>query len=233
MEPDRETLNAFVDGELSPEQMEAIANLLATRPDLDLYVREQEQLRSVLRQSYPADGPMPQRLIDAVQRAPVSWRWRLRNWLSDPLRLLLPAAAALAAGVVIGTVLQPTPEYGADSAGRIVAQGELANSLTTRLAAAGQPKSGSRIGISFRSKSGRDCRTFTSGHEAGLACHDGASWVIEMLVDRAGEHPGTEYRMAGSEMPDAVRRAVAARIDGAAFDAAMEKQARDRGWSGR
>lgn len=234
MEPDRETLNAFVDGELPPEQMETIANLLATRPDLDRYVREQEHLRTVLRQSYPADAPIPQRLIAAVQTAPVSWRWRLRNWLTNhPVRSFLPAGAALATGLTIGFLLQPIPEYGTDAAGRLVAQGELAESLTTRLAATGQPASGPRIGISFRNKSGHDCRTFTSGREAGLACRDGGDWMIAMLVSQAGEHPGAEYRMAGSEMPDAVRRAVAASIDGTPFDAAMEKQARERGWSGR
>ncbi len=233
MEPDRETLNAFVDGELPPAQMEEIANLLAARPDLDRYVREQEHLRAVLWQTYSSDAPIPQHLIAAVQTAPVSWRWRLRTWLSDPVRLLLPTAAALAAGVAIGYLLEPTPEYGTDSAGRLVAQGELADSLTTRLAAVGQPASGPRIGISFRSKTGRDCRTFTSGQEAGLACHEGRSWVIEMLVEQPGEHANAAYRMAGSQMPDAVRRAVASRIDGASFDAVMEKQARDRGWSGR
>ena len=37
-------------------------------------------------------------------------------------------------------------------------------------------------------------------------------------------------RQAASPLPRAVLDAVAQRIDGAALDAAREKQARDRGW---
>jgi hypothetical protein len=39
--------------------------------------------------------------------------------------------------------------------------------------------------------------------------------------------------MAGSEMPDAVRRAVETSIQGAPYDAIAEAQARASGWSGK
>jgi hypothetical protein len=36
--------------------------------------------------------------------------------------------------------------------------------------------------------------------------------------------------MAGSGLPDVIRNAAANMIEGAPFDAAAERQARDRGW---
>lgn len=234
MEPDRETLNAFVDGELPPKEMEEIAALLAVRPDLDRYVREQERLRETLRETYPLEADVPEKLIEAVRSAPVSWRWRLRGlqerFLS--IRILVPAGAALALGVMIGFALRPASDFGTDGAGRLVAQGNLGKALTTQLAAAGRHDGGAQIGISFRSKAGYDCRTFTLRSEAGLACRQEGHWIVETLVKQAPEYPEADYRMAGA-MPEAVRRAVAASIDGAPFDAAAERQARDRGWSGR
>lgn len=233
MDPDRETLNAFVDGELPPQEMERIARLLEQRPDLDRIVREQERLRVELREAYPSDAPVPEALIRTVQTAPISLRWRLRQWFGSPLRVLVPAGAALAVGLAIGLMVRPAADYGTDDAGRLVAQGSLAETLTTELASNGYRGSGARIGISFRSKAGLDCRTFSTGSDSGLACRDSGAWVVQTLVKQMDDHPGAAYRMAGSDMPEAVRRAVADSIQGTAFDAAAERRARDRGWSDR
>lgn len=42
-------LDMFVDGELSPREMDNLAGLLEFRPDWEAYVRKQEILRSLLR----------------------------------------------------------------------------------------------------------------------------------------------------------------------------------------
>ena len=118
------------------------------------------------------------------------------------------------------------------SHGQMLARGDLARALDTKLASAGYSGEGPRIGISFRNRDGRDCRTFTSGNQAGLACHQGSKWVVMTLVAQNSESSAI-YRMAGSEMPDAVRRAVEASIQGAPFDAIAEAQARANGWAGR
>lgn len=228
---DKETLNAFVDGELPPKEMERIAALLQTRPDLDAYVKRQETLRAALRMDGLLRQPVPHRLVETAQSAPVSWRWRLRSGLANhPMRWISSAtAAALAFGLVVGLALRPASDIA--MSGRIMlAQGALRDALDTRLA--GYDGTGPRMGISFRDRDGSDCRTFDDRDTAGLACHRSGSWIVTALAARPRETAGA-YRMAGSEMPDPIRRAVEASIVGAPFDAAAEAKARASGWSGK
>jgi len=229
---DHETLNAFVDGELPPQEMARIAALLESQPELKAYVLKQEQLRAALRFEEILRQPPPSRLVEAAQQAPVSWQWRLQAVLGRRfvLRSLAPAAAALLAGLIIGTATS-----GGDlvlSHGQMLARGNLAQALDTKLASSGYSGEGPHIGISFRDRGGRDCRTFASGNQAGLACHQDGDWVISALAAQSPEAGGT-YRMAGSEMPDAVRRAVEISIQGTPFDAIGEAEARANGWTGK
>jgi hypothetical protein len=236
MEPTRETLNAFVDGELPPHEMERIAALLGQRPDLEAYVAQQEKLRAQMKLAFDnvLATAVPPHLVVAARGTQVSWRWRLRAVLGRRFVLwsLVPAGAALALGFAIGVMLQPAHDLGLSPSGQMVAQGALGQALDRKLASAGYDGHGPRIGISFRSRAGEDCRTFASGTQAGLACHQDRRWVVAMIVSQPAQE-GNSYRMAGSEMPDALRRAVAATIDGVPYDAAAEDKARASGWSGK
>jgi hypothetical protein len=230
---DRETLNAFVDGELTPQEMSRIAALIETQPDMKAYVLKQEKLRAALQLEEVIRTPPSSRLAEIVQKAPVSWRWRLQAVLGRRfvVRSLIPAGAALLAGLIIGVI----SGSGSDlvlAHGRMLARGNLAQTLNTRLASTGYSGEGPRIGISFRERAGNNCRTFTTDNQAGLACHRGGDWVVTTLVAQSPETGGS-YRMAGSEMPDAVRRAVEATIQGAPFDAKAEAKAQANGWAGR
>jgi hypothetical protein len=228
---DDEVLSAFLDGELPPKEMERVATLLAERPDLNAKVLHHEKLRSNLRQAFAeiVSASVPDRLRQAAQSAPISWRWRLKRFLAFPsIKFLVPAGATLAAGLVIGFLLQPTNDLTFNN-GALMASGTLATALDDKLASSGYDGTGPRIGISFRNRDGRDCRTFTNGNLAGLACHQQNGWTIGTLVHQPSEQSGT-YRMAGSEMPDAIRQAVTASIAGEPFDAAAEKAAREIGW---
>lgn len=233
METDHEILNAFVDGELPPQEMARIATLLETEPEMKAYVLKQEKLRSALRFDAVMQEAPPARLVETAQTAPVSWRWRwhLQVGRHFVARSLVPAGVALLAGLVIGLAVKP----GGDlmlSHGQMLARGDLAEALDTKLASAGYNGEGPRIGISFRDRMGHDCRTFTSGSQAGLACHQKGGWLVSTLVAQPLE-PGGAYRMAGSEMPEAVRRAVEASIQGTPFDPKAEAQARANGWTGK
>lgn len=230
---DREMLNAFVDGQLPPQEMARIAALLDTEPEMKAYVLKQEKLRAALTFEEMMRTPPPSRLVDTARTAPVSWRWRLQAYLGRHfvVRSLLPAGAALAAGLIIGITTKSNGDL-ILSRGQMLAGGSLAQALDTKLASSGYDGKGPRIGISFRDRAGKDCRTFTSGSQAGLACHRDGAWMISTLVAQGPEAGGT-YRMAGSEMPDAVRRAVEASIQGAPFDAIAEAQARANGWAGK
>jgi hypothetical protein len=228
-EPTKEMLNAFIDGELEPKEMEHIAALLATRPDLDAWVRRQEALRVGMKNAFSdlLSTPPPERLVQAARTAPLSWRWRIKRFAT--MRVLAPAGAMLALGLVIGVALQPPSEI-VTRGGQVMAEGALANALNDRLTSDGYAGAGQRIGISFRNRDGRDCRTFEAGTQSGLACHGDKGWAIALLTARPNAESSGAYRMAGSEMPDAIRAAVTASIAGEPFDAAAERAARDRGW---
>jgi hypothetical protein len=192
-------------------------------------VRRQEALRVGMRSAFSelATVPPPARLVQAAKRAPISWRWHLRQFTAP--RLWAPAGAALALGLVIGIALRPGSDF-ASRDGQIVAQGTLAAALNDKLASEGHAGSGPRIGISFRNRNGRYCRTFDADAQSGLACHGDKGWAIALLAAHPQAESSGAYSMAGSEMPDTIRAAVSADIDGEPFDAAAEKEARDRGW---
>ena len=87
MEPDRELLDRYVDGELPPAESARVVQLMARHPDWDEYVRKQERLKHMLRAPLLELGDeMPERLLKTVRETPVSWRWRLRRWMARPTR---------------------------------------------------------------------------------------------------------------------------------------------------
>jgi len=228
-EPTHETLNAFIDGELPPKEMERIAMLLAEHPDLDAWVHRQEALRAGIKSTFSelVTAPPPARLVQAVKDAPVSWRWRLQQFAAP--RIWAPMGAALALGLVIGIALRPD-SYFTNRDGQMMARGALATALNDELASDRYTGSGPRIGISFRNRNGHYCRTFSADTQSGLACHGDKGWAIALLAAYPRTESSGTYRMVGSEMPDTIRAAVSADIEGEPFDAIAEKAARDRRW---
>jgi len=186
-EPTHETLNAFIDGELPPKEMERIAMLLAEHPDLDAWVHRQEALRAGIKSTFSelVTAPPPARLVQAVKDAPVSWRWHLRQFAAP--RIWAPMGAALALGLVIGIALRPD-SYFMTRDGQMMARGALATALNDELASDRYTGSGPRIGISFRNRNGHYCRTFNADTQGGLACHGDKGWAIALLA----AYPRTE-----------------------------------------
>lgn len=229
-EIDPDILNAYLDGELPPPEAQRVTELLAQSSDLRAWILEQEALRDQIRDAFGpiAQLPAPDRLVRAALSAPVSWRWRVKQAFSAiSFKILAPAAAMLMAGLVIGINLNPAQDVNMNG-GTPIAKGALASALDSQLASAGSSDR-IRLGISFRNHAGQDCRTFMDGDQAGLACRAGKDWSVAALIATPPEARGT-YRMAGSEMPGAIRRMVMATIDGMPFDATEEKTARDQGW---
>ena len=233
MELNRDLLAKFVDGELPPEEMQRVADQLANYPQWRAYVQQQEALRAVLRtRFFDLDCATPDRLVKAALETPVSSKWWLRQALRPNFtwRWLAGMSTALAAGLVIGLAVRPGGDFTTSSAGQLLAQGDLARILDTRLAADNPVGASIRVGISFRNRSGQDCRTFSNGASAGFACYRNGGWIVEALVRQESESARAQYRMAGSEMPDAIRQAVTASMKGEPFDAAAEARGRATGW---
>lgn len=238
----KETLMAYVDGELTPEDARRVEAEIAVRPDLKDFVDQQLALRHAFARSFDTilDAPLPEHLLAAAAQPPsLVWRaMQALKALATRRALIWSAvpAAALACGVAVGVLI--TAQGSADivfAHGGLVARGALSNALSNALS--GQPvrTAEAQTGLSFRDKAGRYCRTFATGGGAslaGVACHEDGAWHIAALAEPAKEeNAGTAYALSGSTMPDAIRSAVRGMIAGVPLDAAAEKKARAHGWN--
>jgi anti-sigma factor RsiW len=144
-------------------------------------------------------------------------------------------AASIAAGAVIAHLMLRTPDTSriGTQGGQLVAQGDLADALSVQLAGEQPADAAVQIGVSFRSKSGDTCRTFTMKEAhvlGGLACREGNAWRVQVLADAPAVTDAGDYRPAAASMPAAVLSAVEEQISGEPLDAGGEAAARSRGW---
>lgn len=238
-----EMLMAYADGELDLVARAEIEAAMAKDPEIArvvgrhraLAARAQSAYQGVLEEPVPAKlaslaaQPVTAPVVDLASRRAAEVaaqaqksQWRLPQWSA--------LAASVALGVMVGLLLTrgEQPPY-QETAGGLVASGELDEALTRQLAGSlGTGKS--RVGISFRHHDGAYCRTFQlqdAAPLAGLACRRGDAWKLEVLA-AAELHQG-ELQPAAA-MPMAVLQAVDAAIEGEPFDAAAETAARDSGW---
>jgi hypothetical protein len=242
-----EMLMAYADQELDPAQRAAVEHAMASDPEIARRVAEHKALRARLHDAYDPvlREEMPARLLDAVREQsqgrgenviPLhrrTQRMRQSGWQWIAL------AASLVLGVVIGQFVAHPARVGpfATRDGQLLARGELASALSQQLASTQKPHAPVQLGISYLTKDGEYCRTFTltdRGSLAGLACRDARDWHVQMLVQSVSEPaPGTQYRRAASSIPDAIARAVDAQISGEPLDARQEAAAQGSGWRPR
>ncbi|HTP38426.1 MAG TPA: hypothetical protein VMI92_02510 [Steroidobacteraceae bacterium] len=202
--------------------------------------------------------PVPERLLQALQsnasstptsRSPAVRgqaarahpRGGLRQWL-DRQRARLPGgwawpqvsavAASLAIGGVIGMLAMNSRDAGliGNRSGQLLARGALTAALDSQ--PSGATGTAIQLNASFRDKAGEYCRTFVisdAGSMAGVACHRGDDWRVDVL-SATGPAQGGGFRQAGSELPAAVLGRVTEQIEGEPLDAAAEKLALERHW---
>jgi len=145
-------------------------------------------------------------------------------------------AASVVAGAVIAHLALKSPEanrIGTDH-GQLVAQADLAEALSSQLASGQSPGAPVQIGVSFKSRAGTLCRTFTVNDRSpvgGLACREGDAWNVQVLANvPPAATSGGGYKPAGGSMPPPVIAAVEQQIDGEPLDAGAESAARARDW---
>jgi hypothetical protein len=190
------------------------------------------------------DEPVPEHLIGFARKALAAAPGKKQSEVIPlPRRTVrgrsLPRWAALAAslllGIIAGRFVPRVDRSGfiATRNGHVMASGLLADALTRQLVIQQRVSQPVRIGISFRSKSGEHCRTFSmrTPAVAGLACNAQHGWRLEVLSG-AEERVGTpgHYRQAASSLPPAVVTAVSEEIAGDPLDARAEAVARSRAW---
>jgi hypothetical protein len=249
-----ETLMAYVDHELDPAIAAEIDAACAQDAQLAARIERHRRLRVAVHATYaPALAePVPDRLLSlargagAPAAAPASNVVDLaaaRAARADTMprraqwRVWGALAASLAVGVWIGSALMrealaPRETFAA-AGGHLIARGAVAQALDQQLASTQTGTAAVRVGVSFESREGLYCRTFTLRDPAvgGLACRSGPDWRVQTIAQTGteGEQPGG-FRMAGSALPEAVLRSVDQMIRGAPLDAAAERAAQQRGW---
>jgi hypothetical protein len=238
-----ETLMAYVDGELDATARAEVEAAMLRNPELAQRVARQKALRGRVRLAFQkvADEPVPERLLAAVRAAPAARRENnvvpLRR--KPQQRWSWPQWGAMAASLLIGILASQVFIHFSDSTtllasrgGAVVAQGALARALSSQLVADQTARTPVQIGVSFRSRAGDYCRTFVlrdSSELAGMACHLGESWRIQVLA-RGESVANGAYRQAGSAVPKPVWQAVEETISGDALDAQGEAEAKGKGW---
>jgi len=249
----RETLMAFVDGELAPDEERRVAAELAKDPELNAYVEQQRALAAKLRTAFAPilEAPIPERIERAVREteipsvsssAPALFARLQRIWREQTARAgqsWIPAGA-MAAGIVLGVALAGsfgTATEMRTKGGALIAQGDLARTLTVELASEQTPetRSAARIGVSFWSRDGAFCRSFETqggarGAVAGIACLKDGDWKIASLANVEPRASGV-FATAAAEMPATVRAALNFMISGDPLDAQQERAARNQGWA--
>jgi hypothetical protein len=240
-----ETLMAYADNELDSQTRTAVEAAMAADPEIARRVARHKALRGKLRLAYDnvLNEPAPQRLVNAARGVPAVRREGnvipLRRKV--PPRRTWPQWASVAASLIIGVIIGQALLRGAGSGpvtsrdGQLLASGVLARALSEQLASAQTDQTPVQIGLSFKSKAGDYCRTFTV-HEsttlAGLACRQHDDWHVQVLAQTTQPtDSGGAYRQAGSEMPKSVMQAVDDNIAGDPLDAHAEAAARDKSWA--
>ncbi len=233
MSVDPKIVAAFVDGELDDLTARRIEREAASDTQLAAEIARHRALKTRLLAHYApvAAEAVPERLRallaapDAVdtsladRRAAKRARFEAMHW------------AAIAAMLVLGLTIgmrpwQPTPEVESNQ-GLLVAAGALADTLDTQLASNQPADAAIRIGLSFRDREGRFCRSFESRTIDGIGCRDGTRWALEQT--RRGQARG-DYRQATSSEMAAI---AATMMAGDPLDAPAERAARDSGWGRR
>lgn len=241
-----ETLMAYADDELDSQTRSAVEAAMATDPDIARRIAQHKALRGRLKVAFDKvlDEAPPQRLIDAARGVPAIRREGnvipLRR--KQPPRRGWPQWASLAATLVIGVVIgqallrmtQSSPVTARN--GQVLASGALAEALSDQLASTQTSSAPVKIGVSFKSKTGTYCRTFTL-HESttlsGLACRDHDDWHVQTLAQSQPNSMGSNdtYRQASTDMPRSVLQAVDDTIAGEPLDAHAEAAAREQHWT--
>jgi anti-sigma factor RsiW len=238
-----ETLMAYVDGELDATTRAEVEAAMLRNPELAQRIARQKALRSRVRLAFQkvADEPVPERLLSAARAAPTARRENnvvpLRR--KPHRRWSWPEWGAMAASLVIGILagqvfirFSDSTTMVASRGGALVAKGALSRALSDQLVADQTARIPVQIGVSFRSRGGDYCRTFAlhdSSGLAGMACHQGDGWRVQVLA-RGESVTNGAYRQAGSAVPKAVWQAVEETISGDPLDAQGEAEAKGKGW---
>lgn len=237
-----ERLNAYLDKQLSADEMLVFEDELEINPALAKQLEALRDVDEALRAPFDAriNETIPDRFLHLLQEPQAEQadarifdfadaRARRDAALSTPSRKLWstwPARAAIAATFVAGVfaVAQLQPNQSQSKAVEIALNQTPSGTVVTL--APGQrltPR------LSFVAKDGRYCREFDLVDETHIACRSKSGWTIEAKVKAAPKSDSENFATAGggSEALDAVYDQLGA---GDPLDAASERALIARNW---
>lgn len=242
---DPEQLQAYLDGALADDALDAdtrarIEAAMAADPALASEVAAAARLRARIRAEFDPvlDEPMPERFAALFDAPAAPAVFDAGNVRALPARRPSPRpawwmlAAASVAVVAMGLVWQTTRAPVRSVGGVAFAGGPLADALDESLASAPATDAEVAIGLTFRDREGRWCRSFAMPGEtlSGLACRESGRWRLRLLERDARASDGDGLRQASSPASPALLGAIDARIAGEPLSADDERAARDAGW---
>lgn len=230
---DPESWQAYVDGAMDAAARAEIEAAMTEDPLLRARIERAIRLRDRVRAGFDAvlEEPVPDRFA-AVLASPASAPAPLRARRTSAPWWGLASAAALAAVAAGLGWRDATPSLLRAEGARTFASGALAAGLERQLASAPRPGDAVAIGLTFRDRDGRWCRSFAMPAEAiaGLACREDGRWRVGLLDARDGEDDADTWRQAASPMSPALVAEIDARIAGETLSADEERRIRDAGW---
>lgn len=245
--PDDDVLMAYVDGELTPVQAKALEAAMATDPGLAAAVQRHRALRDGLRDAYAPvlEEAVPEHLAALLRPSPpVQQGGNVVPLVrpadtGSPARWGWPQGLGMAASMLLGVALsqwamQPEPaSLQAGKDGGLIASGALARGLQEQLASRPEPGAMVAVGLTFRDRGGRYCRSFVireANRWAGLGCRQAdGRWQVPVVM-AADIGTADAMRQAASALPPGLLAEIEARMHGDALDVEAEQEARDAGW---
>ncbi len=231
MTHDNSIIAAYVDGERDDLAARRIEREAESDSALAAEIARQRALKQQLTAHFAPvlDEAVPDRLrnllaVDEKVDVSLADRREQKRARFSPMHW-----GALAASLVLGLTIglqpwMPSANVASDN-GRLVASGSLAKALDTQLASNQTGDVAVRIGLSFRDKTGRYCRSFEGAKLSGIGCREADRWSLERTVQ--GQASG-DYRQASS---GAMAAAAAEMMSGDPLDAENERAVRDRDWT--
>jgi hypothetical protein len=233
-----ETLLAFVEGELSPEEARKVATEVANDPSLMAHVENHRALKVRLQEAALApEGMAPPQAAEPMMLTEPAAGMPRADFVPRQAASFVPAGA-MGVGIVLGALLWSSLAPSADirtEGGTVIAGGTLSRALSMVIA---KDRNGNAfapvaIGESFFSSDGLFCRNFMTGQPqrgglAGIACQEDGAWAIRVLA--RAEAPPSAASGKEPPPPEAVREMLRVLMVGGPLDADGEQAARAQRW---
>ena len=188
---DRDTLAAFVDGELSPEDAALVMMHLDAHPQDQAFVDGLERSNKLLAQAFdaPLYEPVPERILTAIREFEADETSNVIpiRFGRAPMRVqiasgLLAASLALVVGIASWDGGRPAQLGVGEVASASMLSGVLDTVPTGGIAELTDIEAEATVLSSFFDGQSRPCREFElaseGGIERGIACRDEAGWTV-------------------------------------------------------